>query len=204
MQRFVCEQNIAHFQKLLVDASDPTLRRTLLTLLSSAKRELALLNSTITGADNLPPGLRRNRTGDLGSVLKQLRPHFETSPHPYMLLDPGPGLKIIDINEAYARVTFTDRNAVVSKPLFEVFPDNPEIETADGVSNLYDSLRIVVQSGQPHAMTIQRYDVRDSGGQFVEKYWQPINTPVHDDNQRLICLLHHVEDVTGDVSLWSG
>jgi hypothetical protein len=199
MQRFVCEQNIAHFQRLLVDAVDPTLRRTLLTLLSSSKRELALLNSTISGADILPPGLRRNRTGDLDSVLKQLRPHFETSAHPYMLLDPGPGLKIIDINDAYARVTYTNRNAIVGKPLFEVFPDNPDIETADGVSNLFASLRIVVQTGQPHAMAVQRYDVRDPDGQFTEKYWQPINTPIHDPDQRLICLLHHVEDVTGEI-----
>jgi hypothetical protein len=204
MQRFVCEQNIAHFQKLLVDATDPTLRRTLLTLLSSAKRELALLNSTISGADDLPLGQRRSRSGDLDSVLKQLRPHFETSPHPYMLLDPGPGLKIIDINAAYACVTYTDRNAIVGRPLFEVFPDNPEIETADGVSNLFESLRRVVQTGQPHAMAVQRYDVRDPNGLFTEKYWQPINTPIHDQDHRLICLLHHVEDVTGQIGLPSG
>ena len=80
-----------------------------------------------------------------------------------------------------------------------MFPDNPEIETADGVSNLFDSLRIVVETGQPHAMSVQRYDVRDCAGAFIEKYWQPINTPVQDHDSRLICLLHHVEDVTAEV-----
>jgi hypothetical protein len=196
MQRFVCEQNIAHFQKLLDGPTDLTLRRTLLALLSSAKRELALLTSEINGAQGLAP---RRPSGDLDSVLRQLRPGFETSEHPYMLIHPGPGLKIIDVNDAYARATFTRRDDITGRPLFEVFPDNPAIETADGVSNLFASLRTVVETGEPHAMAVQRYDVRDNSGAFVERYWQPINTPVHDVDERLICLLHHVEDVTAEV-----
>lgn len=199
MQRFVCEQNILHFEKLLESAGDLTLRRTLLTLLSAAKRELALLNSEESGADLSPAALRRRRNIDLDAVLAQLRPSFERSEHPYMLIDPGPGLKIIDVNDAYSRATFIDRREIAGKPLFEVFPDNPEIETADGVSNLYASLRTVVETGQPHAMQVQRYDVRDASGAFVERYWQPINTPLHDTEGRVICLLHHVEDVTAEV-----
>ena len=48
-------------------------------------------------------------------------------------------------------------------------------------------------------MSVQRYDIRDLQGQFVERYWQPINSPVHDQDGLLIFLLHHVEDVTADV-----
>lgn len=198
MQRFVCEQNIAHFGRLLDDATDLTLRRTLLTLLSSAKRELALLNSEISGA-NLSPVPPKRPSGERGSMIDQLRPGFETSEHPYMLIDPGPGLKIIDINDAYARATFTNRRDIAGQPLFEVFPDNPAIKTADGISNLYASLSSVVETGQPDAMTVQRYDVRDGSGQFVERYWQAINTPIHDADGRLIYLLNHVEDVTAEV-----
>ena len=198
MQRFVCEQNIAHFGRLLDDAADPTLRRTLLTLLSSARRELALLNSQMSGA-NLSPIPPKRPTGDLDALIDELRPSFETSEHAYLLIDPGPGLKIIDINDAYARVTLTERRDVVGKPLFDVFPDNPAIDTADGVSNLYASLSCVVETGEPHAMQVQRYDVRDASGAFIERYWQSINTPVHDGGGRLICLLHHVEDVTAEV-----
>lgn len=198
MRRFVCEQNIAHFARLLGEATDPTLRRTLLTLLSSARRELALLNSQLSGA-NLSPVPPKRPSGDLESVINQLRPSFETSEHAYMLLDPGPGLKIIDINDAYARATLINRRDVAGKPLFDVFPDNPAIDTADGVSNLYESLSSVVETGQPHAMSVQRYDIRDASGVFIERYWQPINTPIHDADGRLICLLHHVEDVTAEV-----
>jgi PAS domain-containing protein len=116
-----------------------------------------------------------------------------------MLLDPGPDLRIVDINDAYAEATLIDRSDVVGSSLFEIFPDNPDNVLADGVSNLYASLRTVAQTGQPHAMAIQRYDIRSRTGEFVERHWQPINTPIHDKDGHLIFLLHHVEDVTDQV-----
>jgi hypothetical protein len=88
---------------------------------------------------------------------------------------------------------------VVGKSLFEIFPDNPDDALADGVSNLYASLRIVARTGKPHAMAIQRYDIRNPNGDFIERHWQPINTPIHDADEHLIFLLHHVEDVTGQL-----
>ncbi len=82
---------------------------------------------------------------------------------------------------------------------FDIFPDNPDDALADGVSNLFASLRTVVKTGQAHAMAVQRYDIRDSRGQFVERRWQPINSPIHDRDGILIYILHHVEDVTANL-----
>ncbi|MDA9473789.1 hypothetical protein XI03_04515 [Bradyrhizobium sp. CCBAU 65884] len=117
-----------------------------------------------------------------------------------MLLDPGPGLVIVDVNDAYAAATLTSRAEIVGRSLFEMFPDNPDDPLADGVSNLYSSLRIVGETGRAHAMAIQRYDIRDPGGTFVERHWQPINSPIHDTTGHLVYLLHHVEDVTAQVT----
>jgi len=199
MQRFICEQNIAHFQRLLNGATEPALRRTLEGLLKSARRDLAMLESTLSGADGSPFEARRRRHGEAQSIRQQFQPEFDASPHPYMLLDPAPGLRIVDINDAYARATLTNRDDVVGHSLFEIFPDNPDDALADGVSNLYTSLRTVVKTGQPHAMAIQRYDIRDPQGQFVERHWQPINSPIHDKDGVLIYILHHVEDVTAEM-----
>jgi len=196
MKRFICQQNIVHFEKLLGETDDPTLRRTLDSLLATAKRELALLEANERGAD---AGPHRGRAADAAAIRQEFLSDFDKSPHPYMLIDPGPGLRIIDINAAYAAATFTVRDQIAGKSLFEVFPDNPDDAMADGVSNLYASLSIVAQTGRPHAMAIQRYDVRDPDGIFVERHWQPVNTPIHDRAGRLVLLLHHVEDVTDQV-----
>ena len=136
MQRFVCEQNIAHFQKLLGETADAGVHRTLQSLLSSAKRELAILSSMESGADASPFEHRRRQLVDATSIRQQFQPEFDRSPHPYMLLDPGPGLRIVDINAAYAAATLITHSDVVGKSLFEVFPDNPSDALADGVNNL--------------------------------------------------------------------
>jgi hypothetical protein len=177
MKRFICEQNVVHFEKLLAETSDPTLRRTLNGLLATAKRELALLDADQRATDQSPSGHRRGQASDASVIREFFLSDFDKSPHPYMLIDPGPGLRIIDVNAAYAAVTFTRRDVITGKSLFEVFPDNPDDALADGVSNLYALLSTVARTGRPHAMAIQRYDVRDSGGIFVERHWQPINTP---------------------------
>ncbi len=200
MQRFVCEQNVAHFERLLTETADPTVQHTLHSLLASARRELAILNSAHSGADASPLEQRRRQHVDAAAIRQQFQPEFDGSPHPYMLLDPGPGLCIVDVNDAYAAATLIQRSDVVGKSLFEVFPDNPDDPLADGVSNLYSSLRIVGETVRAHAMAIQRYDIRNPDGVFVERHWQPINSPIHDTAGRLVYLLHHVEDVTGKVT----
>ncbi len=196
MKQFICEQNIAHFEKLLSESSDPALSRTLRLLLASARRELSLLQASDWGAASAPSDPRRGPPADAVAIKRHFQQDFDASPHPYMLIDPGPGLYIADINAAYAAATFTERHAIAGKSLFDVFPDNPDDPLADGVNNLYASLRTVVQTGRPHAMAIQRYDIRNPDGVFVERHWQPINTPLHDEQGRLAFLLHHVEDVT--------
>lgn len=201
MQQFVCEQNIVHFERLLNETSDPTVQSTVRALLASAKRQLALLNSAASGADTTPLEQRRRQHIDATTIRRQFQPEFDSSPHPYMLLDPGPGLSIVDINDAYAAATFISRADVVGRSLFEIFPDNPDDPLADGVSNLYSSLRIVGETGRAHAMAIQRYDIRDPGGTFVKRHWQPINSPIHDTAGHLVFLLHHVEDVTAQVTV---
>lgn len=199
MKRFICEQNIANFERLRAETSDPALQRTLEGLLATNRRELALIEAEQRGAQESPFPKARRKPFDAAETREQFLSDFDRSPHPYMLLDPGPGLHIVDINVAYAKATLTDRGSVVGRSLFDVFPDNPEDPLADGVTNLFASLRTVAQTGRAHAMAVQRYDIRDPDGSFVERHWQPINSPIHDEDGRLAFLLHHVEDVTDQV-----
>lgn len=97
---------------------------------------------------------------------------------------------------AILEATLTSAAKVAGSCMFDVFPDNPSDEEADGVSNLYASFKHAAEKGVPNAMHIQRYDVRDASGLFVTKFWKPVNTPIFDAEGRLVYLLHQVEDVT--------
>ena len=145
--------------------------------------------------------IRRRRRSSRGNVesfsAPDFRALFESAPGLYLVLTPD--LKVAAVSDAYLRATMTRREEILGRDLFEIFPDNPDDALADGVSNLYTSLRTVVKTGQAHAMAIQRYDIRDPDGEFVERHWQPVNSPIHDRDGVLIFLLHHVEDVTADV-----
>lgn len=197
MQRFIARQNIERFQRLLTEGADPRTRRFLKAKICETRRELALLDSAAEGVPtDLSSGPSRGQFPRISSLRGRLQAGFEMSAHPYLLLDPRPGLHIVDVNEAYVRATMVSRAGVAGERLFEVFPDNPDDPRADGVSNLYNSLCIAAETTHPHEMSIQKYDVRNPTGMFIRRFWKLINTPIFDDDGKLLFILHGVEDVT--------
>lgn len=197
MQQFILRQNIANFEKLLAGSTDSLARTTLLRLLATHQRQLALLQADgFQGAEGV---FKSDADANSDKYrIDEFYPEFETSLHPLLVLRPSRGLPIVDINPAYARATMTKREDVCGRSLFDVFPDNPDDAMADGVHNLFASLKAVVETGEPNVMKVQRYDMRDPNGKFVVRYWQPINTPLFAEGGKLIYILHHVEDVTAE------
>ncbi|MBS0346005.1 MAG: EAL domain-containing protein [Proteobacteria bacterium] len=127
---------------------------------------------------------------------------FNAAPGLYLVL--GQDLKIVAVNEAYARATKTHQGDILGRHIFDVFPDNPDDPGAEGVRNLRASLQRVLQTGQPDAMPVQKYDIRrpaEEGGGFESRYWSPLNTPVMDEAGALAYIIHRVEDVTDFVRL---
>jgi PAS domain S-box-containing protein len=124
---------------------------------------------------------------------------FEHSPVPLLVLDPE--LRIVAVTDAYLRATLADREEIVGRGIFEVFPDNPDDTQATGESNLRGSLQRVIRTREPDAMAFQRYDIRKPDGEWEARYWSPLNTPVLDERGRLQCIMHRVEDVTEFVLL---
>ena len=126
----------------------------------------------------------------------------EGLPGLFLILDPE--LTIVGVSDAYARATMTRREEMVGKGLFEVFPDNPDDPTADGVHNLRASLQRVLKSAAPDTMAVQKYDVRkpeEEGGGFEERYWTPTNVPVLGKDGRVRYIIHKAEDVTEFIHL---
>jgi PAS domain S-box-containing protein len=122
---------------------------------------------------------------------------LEAAPDPYLFLSPD--LTVLGATDAYLGLTLTRRHEITGKKLFDVFPDNPDDPTANGVRNLKASLDRVKASGAADYMEIQKYDVRrpeSEGGGFAEKYWKPSNTPVLSDAGEILFIIHRAEDIT--------
>jgi signal transduction histidine kinase len=122
---------------------------------------------------------------------------FEAAPGSYLVLDPE--LVIVGVSDSYLRDTMTVREEILGRPLFEVFPDNPDDPQADGENNLRASLDRVRRDLVPDTMATQKYDIRRpaaEGGGFEVRYWSPVNSPVLGPGGDLAFIIHSVEDVT--------
>lgn len=139
------------------------------------------------------------------SLLKSLpdfRNLFESAPGLYLVLSPQ--LDIVGASNAYLKATKTNRDEIMGKNIFEVFPDNPDDPIATGVGNLRASLNRVLESKAADTMAVQKYDIPippSEGGGFEERYWSPLNTPVLGTTQEIEYIIHKVEDVTEFIKL---
>ena len=83
---------------------------------------------------------------------------FESIPGLYLVLDLE--YTILAVSDNYLRATMTQREQILGRGIFEVFPDNPDDPQASGVRNLRASLDRVRHNGVPDTMPVQKYDVR--------------------------------------------
>ena len=119
---------------------------------------------------------------------------FESSPGLYLVLTPD--FRIVAASDAYLLATMTTRSEINGRNIFDVFPDNPNDNTADGVSTLRESLMYTLRHKLPHTMAVQKYDIRTPSGEYIEKYWSPLNKPLLNKKHDVVYIIHRVEDVT--------
>lgn len=124
---------------------------------------------------------------------------LQKAPDLYLICTPD--LVIIEASDNYLNATMTTRESILGRELFNVFPANPNEPCETGTKNLKRSLMNVIENKVPDKMHIQKYDIRSSeDGEFVERYWSPLNTPVLSNNE-LKYIIRRVEDVTEVVNL---
>ncbi|WP_194756371.1 hybrid sensor histidine kinase/response regulator [Aliidiomarina indica] len=125
----------------------------------------------------------------------QFRRLFKASPGKILVLEPE-NFEIIAVTDEYLKSTMTQESDLVGKTLFEVFPDDPDDPSSDGVKTLSASLQRVLSLKTADVMGIQRYPIRLPSGNFEERYWSPVNSPVLCKDDTVEYIMHRVEDVT--------
>jgi len=135
--------------------------------------------------------------------LNQLQATLNAIPGNHVFVFPdAPRYTIIGATDSFLEISYTTREQIIGKPLFEVFPDNATNEKATGASNLRNSLDQVVEQKKAHQMVDQRYDIiNPTTGAFEFRVWAASNKPVLDTEGAIKCIIHTTEDITEKVRL---
>ncbi len=126
---------------------------------------------------------------DLQRVFQHLRGKF-------LVLRADDGFTIVAASEELLGASHTDAG-ILGRPLFEVFPDNPQDPATRAAASLRASLARVIATGQADTMGLQRYDVlrpAARGGGFEERYWLPVNSPVLGEDGAVEYIVQQVDE----------
>ena len=122
---------------------------------------------------------------------------FESAPGCYLVLEPDT-FKVAAVSDAYLQTTFTARDDLMHKNIFEVFPDDAEGRT-DVAGSMRASFERVKATRRADAMEVLPYSLRTPDGDTEEHWWSPVNSPVFGEDGALAYVIHRVEDVTSFV-----
>jgi two-component system, sensor histidine kinase and response regulator len=130
---------------------------------------------------------------------------FESTPGINIVLTPD--LTIVAVSDGYLKATRTRREEILGRPLFEVFPDNPDDSAAVDVQDaVRASLQRVLRDRIPDALPAYKYDIPRppcEGGGYEERYWSPVSFPLLNDAGEVTHILRRIDDVTESVRLKS-
>ncbi|QCR22381.1 PAS domain S-box protein [Pontibacter sp. SGAir0037] len=131
------------------------------------------------------------------SLPAQVLKAYEKVPDCYLILSPE--LVILTASDAYLEATFAQREAIVGKCLFDVFPRTSSASEERVLDALFASLQQVLKTKKPHHLSRHRYDLVHPKEGKVERYRRISNTPV-EEGRTVLYLIHKVEDITRQVT----
>ncbi|WP_337187460.1 PAS domain-containing protein [Phenylobacterium sp.] len=118
---------------------------------------------------------------------------FAALPSPYMVVDRD--LRMVEANAAYCAVVERPREAMVGRPVFELFP-----EPGENGERLRASLQHVLATGRSDTLGLLPYPIarpEHRGGGMEMRYWTVVHTPLTDAAGRTQFIVQNTVDVTG-------
>jgi PAS domain S-box-containing protein len=109
----------------------------------------------------------------------------------------APHYTMLDVNNAYLFATHTRREDIIGQPVFGVFPANPGDSMSKNVERTIFSFEQAIKTKVTHTMYNYRYDIPIPGSnEFEEHYWTTSNTPVLNESNEVLYLIHSPSNVT--------
>lgn len=124
---------------------------------------------------------------------------FRALPGPAVLLSCD--FTIVDVNDEFLDAVGRERADVVGRNAFAAFPTNIRASDDTGPDKLRASWETVVATGEIDKMDLIRYDIPVAGkpGEFEERYWSIVNSPVAGRGGQTELIIHRNTDATDTV-----
>lgn len=125
---------------------------------------------------------------------------FESAPGLLLVLTPD--FRVAAASYDYFKTAARQREEILGRVVFEVFPGNSADGETTGEGNLRHSLERVLATRQPDAVRWQSsagQQAEAKDGAILEEYWKASNVPVLDQSGGVKYIVQRVEDVTEKV-----
>ena len=119
--------------------------------------------------------------------------------HILLLRSDAPNFTIVAVSPDHLKLTRNNKEKLIGKGLFEVYPSNPDDAGDIGAVSIRASLEHVLKYKESHQLPILRYDMADEHGRFIERYWKPESRPVLNESGDVILIVHTSIEVTDQV-----
>lgn len=116
----------------------------------------------------------------------------------YIIFANDPDFTIIEENQAHADMSMVNREDVIGKPIFDVYPDTSEEYIKTGRSALLESFKKVIKTGKIDVMPMLKYDIKDREGNFTHKYWELTHFPIFEDG-KVVAVGQQTKDITEQI-----
>src|SRR4051812_16224930 len=99
---------------------------------------------------------------------------FHSVPGLFLIVRPDANFTIVEASDAFLAAAFMRRDAIIGRPLFEVFPDESDINGGPASSDMRASLARVIAHKTADPMPVQQYAVQRPAsfdGDLEERFW---------------------------------
>lgn len=119
---------------------------------------------------------------------------FDAIPTPYLVMSPD--LLIVAANPAYLANVGRCLDDLVGRPVFEAFPPTDDALDERGIPRIQVSFERARDTRRADTMPLQKYDIPDGSGGYVERFWSLISIPVLDAGGAVSLIVQRAEDIT--------
>lgn len=125
---------------------------------------------------------------------------IEALPGSYLLFRADPPLySVVAASPKHFEHAGTTKEFLIGKSIFDAYPANPDDPSDTGPAMLRASLDRVLDLKAPDRLPVQRYDVQNESGEFVERHWRVESRPVFSTSGDIRYILHCSEDITDQI-----